>query len=281
MLGQSLMNEIKTRGFEVTGIARNGADVSCDISNDEELESIISSINPHILINCAAIVNLTKCEDNPGHAYLVNSRPSSIMSEISRKAGIYFVQISTDHYYTGDCHKKHSENHPVHLMNEYARTKYAAEVFALTNPNSLVVRTNVVGFRHDLKAPTFLEWVIQNLQKKSVMTLFDDYYTSSIHVNQFSTALMDIIETRFCGVLNLASRDVFSKKEFICALSDRMAYSLDNTVIGSVFDIGGTPRAESIGLDVTKAEQILGYELPTLDEVITSIIKEYDEGLNK
>ncbi|WP_321419201.1 SDR family oxidoreductase [uncultured Methanomethylovorans sp.] len=278
MLGQALMKEMKSRGFEVIGVARSGADISCDIVDEGELSNIISSIKPQLIINSAAIVNLAKCEEKPDCAYLVNARSASIMAEISRKTGIYFIQISTDHYYTGDFNLKHTEEHPIQLINEYARTKYAAECFALAYQKSLVIRTNIVGFRNTIEAQTFLEWVIQNLKNQSPMTIFDDYFTSSIHVKQFSSALLDIIEKRSYGLLNLASRDVFSKKSFICALAHKMGYSLDNVKVGSVFDTGAVSRAESLGLDVGKAEKILGYELPTLNKVIASITEEYEGG---
>jgi dTDP-4-dehydrorhamnose reductase len=276
MLGQALMYEIKRRGIEVIGMARRGADISCDVVDDRTLSNIILSIKPQIIINSAAIVSLAKCEDKPDYAYLINARPASILAEISLKTGIYFIQISTDHYYTGDCNIKHTEEHPIRLINEYARTKYAAERFALTCPNALVVRTNIVGFRNRNDTPTFVEWAIQNIENNSPITLFDDYFTSSIHVAQFSSALLDILEKRPCGVLNLASREIFSKKTFICALAEKMGYPLINVKIGSVFDAGDASRAESLGLDVRKAETILDYELPTLEEVITSIVEEYE-----
>lgn len=279
MLGQALICEMKKRGIDVIGIARSGADISCDIVDDRTLSNIILSIKPQIIINSAAIVSLAKCEERPDHAYLINARSASIIAEISLKTGIYFIQISTDHYYTGDCNIKHTEEHPIRLINEYARTKYTAERFALTNPNALVIRTNIVGFRNKIETATFVEWAIQNIENNSPMTLFDDYFISSINVTQFSSALLDIIEINHTGVLNVASREVFSKKTFICALANKMGYSLTNVKIGSVFDAGNASRAESLGLDVGKAETILGYELPTLDEVITSIVEEYKDGV--
>jgi dTDP-4-dehydrorhamnose reductase len=279
MLGQALMYEMIRRGMDVIGIARSGADISCDIVDDRTLSNIILSIKPQIIINSAAMVSLKKCEDKPDYTYLINARPASILAEISIKAGIFYIQISTDHYYTGDCNLKHTEEHPIRLINEYARTKYAAERFALTCPSALVIRTNIVGFSNKIDAPTFVEWAIQNIENNSPITLFNDYFTSSIHVTQFSSALLDIIENRPNGVLNLASREVFSKKAFICALAKKMGYPLTNIKIGSVFDAGDASRAESLGLDVGKAETILGYELPTLEEVITSIVEKYENGV--
>jgi dTDP-4-dehydrorhamnose reductase len=279
MLGQALMREIKRRCIGVSGIARSGADFSCDIKDDKPLKDIISFVKPQIIINTAAIVSLPECEEKPDYAYLTNARPASILAEISFKMGIYFIQISTDHYYTSDRNIKHKEEHPIRLINEYARTKYAAERFALTCPNALVVRTNIIGFRHQTDAPTFLEWAIQSIENNSPITLFDDYFTSSIHVKQFSCALLDIIEKRQNGIINLASREVFSKKTLIFALAKKLGYSLTNAKIGCVFEEGNLLRAESLGLDIEKAESILGYKLPALKEVIECIAYEYENGV--
>lgn len=278
MLGQALIREIRGRGFEAIGIARSGADFLCDIIDDKAIRSIILSVQPQIIINTAAIVDLAKCEERPDYAYLVNARPASILADISLKTRIFFVQISTDHYFTGDRDIKHTEEYQIRLINEYGRTKYAAERFALTCPDALVVRTNIVGFRNKQGTPTFLEWVIQSLENNSPITLFDDYFTSSIHVTQFSSALLDIIEKRSNGIINLSSREVFSKKTFIYALAGKLGYSLSNAKIGSVFKSGDIPRAESLGLEVELAEKILGYKLPDLEEVIISIVNEYKGG---
>ncbi|WP_094229122.1 SDR family oxidoreductase [Methanolobus psychrotolerans] len=280
LLGQALICEIEKRGMEAIGIARSGADFSCDIADDQALKKIILSTAPQVIINCAAIVSLTECEVNPGYAYLVNARPASVISEIAAKNEIYFVQISTDHFYTDDYNSKHREEDPIRLLNEYARTKYAAEKFALTCPNSLVVRTNIVGFRNKAEKPTFVEWAIQNIENGSHMTLFEDYFTSSICVTQFSSALFDIIEKKHTGILNLASSEVTSKKTFILTLAKRMGYELTNVNVGSILNAcGNVVRAESNGLDVEVAEGILGYKLPAFDDVITRILEEYEGGV--
>lgn len=277
MLGQALIREAKRRCFEVTGIARNNADFSCDITDDNKLRNIILSVQPEIIINAAAMVDLVECEKRPDCTYMINARPASILADMSIKTGIYFVQISTDHYFIGDCDIKHTEECQIRLINEYGRTKYVAERFALTCPNALIVRTNIVGFRNKQDKPTFVEWAIRNFETNSPITLFDDYFTSSIHVVQFSSALFDIIEKRPNGIINLASREVFSKKTFICTLARKLGYSLPNAKVGSISKYGDIPRADSLGLDVGLAERILGYKLPTLEEVIASIANEYKD----
>ena len=73
----------------------------------------------------------------------------------------------------------------------------------------------------------------------------------------------------------MASSEVFSKKEFIEKLANEFNFSLKNTHVGSVSSLS-SKRADSLGLDVSLAESILGYNLPTLNDVIFQLKKEYE-----
>lgn len=278
LLGQALMKEASRRNIKAYGVARTNAEFCLDISNVNRLEKIIQGNKPEIIINAVAKTSLDECEQYPDKAYLTNARPAAILANLCSSCGFYFIQISTDHYYTGDGWAKHGENCSLRFVNEYARTKYVAEIFALQCPNSLVVRTNIVGFRNKTGQPTFLEWVLASLQNHSPMTLFEDFYTSSIDVGHFSEALFDLLPQRQSGILNLASNEVANKRQFIERLAFRLGLSLKNTQNGSVRSLNSVVRAESLGLDVKKAEEFLGYRLPTLDQVIDRLASEYKGG---
>lgn len=277
LLGQSLMKEIKSRGIEVTGVARSNADVCFDITDDNTLISFIKKNRFSIIINTCAIVNHKLCEQNNALAYQVNSRPSAILANLAKENNAYYVYISTDGYYSGDRDYKHTEEHDIKLFNEYARTKYCGEVFTLTNPDSLVIRTNIVGFRGKADQPTFVEWVINSLTNNVEMTLFNDYYTSSISVTQFAKALCDLLPKKISGILNLACSQVSTKLQFINKLAKEFNLNLNNAKEGTVNSLAGSFRPDSLGLDTSKAEKLLGYALPNLDEVIIQLKKDYYE----
>jgi len=277
MLGHALMNEARSRGLDAIGLARTGADRCADITDDAALHRIIGETRPDAVINTVALVSLDECEKDPARAYLVNARPASVLAGLCVNNGIYYVHISTDHYYSGDGNKKHDERHPVELVNEYARTKFAAECFTLLHPGALVLRTNIVGFRAVRRAqPTFVEWAFSALEEDAPMTMFRDFYTSSIDVRQFSRILFDLTAGKPSGVMNVASRDVRSKQNFIEALARRMGRKPTQCSAGSITELRGARRAASLGLDVAKAEQLLGYALPSFDQVIDSLMNEYN-----
>lgn len=279
MLGQALYNEAINRGYSVVGAARSGGDRIIDISDGIRLKQLITQEKPNIIINTVAMMNYEYIEQHPGQAYLTNARPMSILVEASKEIRAYLIYISTDHFFCGDGLKKHDENYPVSLINEYARTKYLGECFTGLYEDSLIIRTNIVGFRGSQSNLTFVEWCIQMLQKKEPATLFDDYYTSSIDVNSFSEILLDLIEKHITGIINVASRDVFSKKEFIEKLAGKMSLDLSHTTTGSVKELKDMQRANSLGLDTGKAEKILGYKMPSLEEVIENLVIDYQKRM--
>ena len=276
MLGQALLRELDIQDRPAIGLARTNADLCLDIANDDLLLKTINEVQPAVIVNAAAMVDLDKCEKRPDLSYLYNSRVSSILSSYCTSNHIKYVYISTDHYYTGDAKKKHTENHSVNLSNEYSRTKYVGEQLSLTHSESLVVRTNIVGFRYQENNLTFIEWAIQALKNNETQTFFNDFYTSSVDVVSFSKSLLDLIDKGTKGIVNLSASEVFSKLELITALATQLDLSLENINSGSVLNMPSkTQRNESLGLDVSKAEKILGYSLPTLSDVVSNLANEY------
>ena len=277
LLGQALLKEAKRRNIEIVGVAHFNADFNLNITHDNALTKLIQEQKPNVVINTCAIVNHKLCDEDTKLAYDVNARPSAVLANLADEFGFYYVYISTDGYYNGDGNLKHSPEDKIWLLNEYARTKFAGEKFALTNKQALVVRTNIVGFRGKKEQPTFVEWVINSFKSCAEMTLFDDYYTSSITVTQFSKALFDLIGKKPSGILNLASSEVASKEKFIKELANVLGFTLNNPKIDSVKNLTTSKRADSLGLDVSVAENLLGYNLPDLKEVISQINSEYLE----
>jgi dTDP-4-dehydrorhamnose reductase len=280
MLGQALMRACRLRSLDAVGIARRAhplVDLALDNLDDAALTQAIVQTRPGVVINAAALVNLTACEADPGAAYRINARLPALLANLSREHGFQLVQISTDHFFAGDGAALHDETAQIQLLNEYARTKFAGEAFALTAPCAWVLRTNLVGFRGDPEQPTFAEWALDGLTRRQPMTLFADYFTSSIAVQLFSDLLLDALPKRPSGLLNLASREAISKQTFIESLAQAAGLDASACSIGSVAALPGARRADSLGLDVRRAETLLGRAMPTLSDTIAVLMAEYNE----
>ncbi|MCL6705559.1 sugar nucleotide-binding protein [Pseudomonas sp. R2.Fl] len=269
MAGTAIMSEGRKRGFDVIGASRAGSDLVIDVEDDGGLRSAVSDIRPAAVINTVADVIVARCEADPGRAWRVNARPVALLADICNEIGAKLVHVSTDHYFSGDGRQRHDEKAPVVLLNEYARTKFAAEALALVARDAVVVRTNIVGFRPG-KGDSFAEWCLDVIRNDKEATFFDDQFISSIDIWRFADCVWDLCTTPFRGIINIGSREVFSKADFAYGLAAAENCKITRAKIGSV-GIQATRRPDSLGLDVSLAERILGRKMPSMSDVIMSI----------
>jgi dTDP-4-dehydrorhamnose reductase len=271
-LGQALRRAATVRGMQARGAARNGAEHKLDIADREAITSLCRSERPQLVINCAAITDLDLCERQPAFAYLVNARGAGLVAAASAEVGARCVHVSTDHFFTGDGSMLHDEAAPVRLVNEYARSKYAGEALASAVPGSLVIRTNLTGWRGWSGRATFLEWAVGALERREIVTGFGDFFTSTLDADTLANAILDLVAAGATGFFNVAAREAVHKAAFLRQLSRALGLSAETVGDGSVRQLA-PPRAESLGLDVRKAEAVLGYRLPGVKDVVAALVK--------
>ena len=271
LAGISLYRELKNRKLEVLSVARKNADIICDVSQSDNLYKILMKYSPDIVINAAAMVDISKCKKYHQKSWNINCRVPGIIMEWAEKYSRPFVQISTDHYYHKDGPRAHKESDPTILLNEYAKQKFAAESICSSSDSSLILRTNIVGLR-GWKQHTFAEWAIYSLKNNCKITIFDDVWTSSIDTSSFAKATIDsVINHELKGLYNLGSSEVFSKADFILELANQLNVNIENVSRGSIFDCFND-RASSLGLDSSKIQNYLSWKLPGLNEVVKNLV---------
>lgn len=271
LAGRRLLAAAAGRGLDAAGASRRGGEglFAADLEDASALRGLLETVRPEVIVNCAALTDLARCERDPAAALLANTRPPGLLAGYAAETGARFVQISTDHYYAGDGARPHAEDAPVSLLNEYARSKYAGEALALSAPGALVVRTNFVGWPSPHRR-SFGEWALSVVREDAPARLFADQYVSSLSVWAFAEALLELLGTAAAGVLNLASREVFSKADIIEDLAAALGVRLTRarrTELGS----DGVRRGDSLGLDVSSAEAWLGRTLPGRAELIADL----------
>lgn len=267
LVGSALMRAAAKRGIPTAGAARSGAELALDVTKDIHIASVMERGGFDLVVNATMAGGVDACAKDPGGTYLVDGRAVRILAEFCRRHGSRFVHLSTDHFFTGDGDALHDEAAPVVLLNDYAAGKYAGECFALAQPGTLVIRTNVAGRRGWAGRPSFAEWAVDALRGNQEITGFTDYYCSTIDSDRLADAVLDLTSIGATGLLNVASREVVSKYAFLEALARRLGRSSQHLKKGSVGSLE-PKRAESLGLAVGKAESLLGRRLPTLEEVV-------------
>ncbi|MBL4616793.1 MAG: SDR family oxidoreductase [Robiginitomaculum sp.] len=272
LLGHELCQQIKRSDFDLVTGARSGADLNFDITDPVTLRDSLNTVSADLVINAAANVNLADCQENPMAAFAINAAPVQVISKWCAEQNKKLVQISTDHFFDGDGRKSHDELADITIVNQYARTKFAAEEFANTCPDALIIRTSIAGIHPDGRG--LANWAFNQISTRKPMKLFNDSYGSIIDTVSFSNALLDLIASKASGVINLASSQISSKQEFIIGLAKVIEVDLDWGVSCSIADLQ-PQRAKATGLNVQKAEAILGYKLPGMMTVSGELAEQW------
>lgn len=96
-----------------------------------------------------------------------------------------------------------------------------------------------------------------------------------LYTDQLCNVLKDLLQIRPEGIVNIASLTVSNKEDFILALAKKIKGKEPRYKIGKVNQLLGVPRADSLGLDVSKIEDLVGYRMPDLEKVIYDIELDY------
>lgn len=242
---------------------------------NEELEKEFDNWKPDIIINTVALINLQTCEDDYKSAYNVNCKIAIEIAKIAKKYGSYFIHVSTDHYYNDEV-IFHNEDSKVNLLNSYAKTKFQAEKEIVKYTDYyLIVRTNIIGFRN--KTESFFEWLLNNLKESKTINMYTNFYTSPISVNELGSILIKCYEKKIFGLYNISSREVISKYNFALKTAAIFGFESNNINKFKLDHKNNLKRALTLGLDVSKIQNALNINMPTVEETLISLKKEYDE----
>src|SRR5215510_3810281 len=98
LLGINLALEMM-REHEVVGVDRGKLKSApfrvrqADFLRTSEIKSMLDETNPDWLINCAALANLEKCEENPAQAKILNADFPGELASACTKRNIKFVHL--------------------------------------------------------------------------------------------------------------------------------------------------------------------------------------------
>ena len=202
--------------------------IKVNLNEHDDILTSINKIKPTIIVNACAKTNIDWCSANPKTSYGLNVSLAEKLASISNNKGIYFVQISSDHLFSGKVKFK-TEKHKKTPLNEYAKQKSKAEDLVIkSNKKALIIRTNFFGYSQD-KKNNFITESISRLEDKKLVFAFKDYFFTPIYVTNLLQILKKLISKKATGVINVVGNERVSKYEFLLKVSK--IFNLDSTQI--------------------------------------------------
>jgi dTDP-4-dehydrorhamnose reductase len=247
-----------------------------DLTDSNHLTRWLVDTDVDLVIHCAAMIDVDKCEDSVIRATKINSESTRALSAHLDRLGKKLIYICTDAVFDGKKKGAYIETDKVFPLNVYAKTKLLGEDSVLKTSRGLVLRVNIIGWRADEKK-SFFEWLLEGLKEKKNLNLFDDVFFSPLNVADLAKIISQIIDKELIGIYHCGSRDFCSKYQFGIRVAEIFGLPSNKVTQVSLKDVSlRAHRPKNLVLNSTKLVKVLGHQLPSVDEAINLMKKQYE-----
>jgi dTDP-4-dehydrorhamnose reductase len=211
MLGQELMDEFQSAGYEILGWDKE----DIDITKRDKVIKNISELKPEIIVNAAAYNAVDKIEEGEKElAEAVNGYAVGNLSEAAQMVGAILVHYSTDYVFEGkeiDGYKEDDEPKP---QSVYARSKWIGEQLLINPKSEILISKQVSNSKQNPKSK------IQNLKYYLIRTsrLFGKPAISEGAKKSFVDVMLKLAEEK--DSLELVDEEM-SSPTYVCDLARR------------------------------------------------------------
>jgi dTDP-4-dehydrorhamnose reductase len=223
-LGHDVMNELAKRGYEgvgsdiapaYSGVADGSAVttmsyVPMDITNAAAVAETIKSVNPDVIVHCAAwtAVDLAEDEDKKAKVFAINAEGTENIARVAKEIDAKMVYISTDYVFDGqgtspwkpDC----KDYKP---LNVYGESKLKGELAVSgTLEKYFIVR---IAWVFGLNGKNFIKTMLNVGQSHDTVRVVYDQIGTPTYTLDLSRLLVDMIETDKYGYYHATNEGGF------------------------------------------------------------------------
>ncbi len=211
----------------VTGSAGQlGRDVVAVLGRDEAVEllaadhrtlaiddpvavaSSMDAFRPDVVIHCAAMTDVDRCEREPALAQAVNATGTANVARATVAARSHLVYVSTDYVFDGRSCRPYTETDQPNPISVYGRTKLAGE--RACPPEATVVRTSWLSGVH---GANFVTAILKLADSPGELRIVDDQRGSPTCTADLADALVALANDRRPGRFHVTNAGEASRYE--------------------------------------------------------------------
>ena len=201
----SLEYELINTDYGVEGIQ------DLDITDLDAVLSLVGTVRPFAVINCAAHTNVDACEVQVDSAYRINAIGPRNLAIASSEAGARLVHISTDYVFAGDGTRPYTEFDTPAPKAMYGKTKLAGENFVKQFADRFyMLRT--AWLYGDGK--NFVKTMLRLSETHDEVSVVNDQIGSPTCADELAKAIMALIDTENYGLFHATCEGTCSWADF-------------------------------------------------------------------
>jgi dTDP-4-dehydrorhamnose reductase len=280
LLGQKLVYLLKTKNnVECIATARGENRINnkqgyifetLDLTNHENVISIISKHQPDCIIHTAAMTNVDECELKPDECRLNNITATANIVDACKGLNTHLIYISTDFVFDGTAGPYSEEDTP-NPLSIYAKSKLDAEkiVSESGHPFSILRTMIVYGITDDVQRSNIILWTKNSLEQGKDIRVISDQFRGPTLAEDLALACYEAANRKATGIYHVSGREVISIIDIAHKVADY--FGLDKKYIHPVSTAELNQPAKrplKTGFVITKAEHDLDYHPRSIDEGI-------------
>ena len=251
MLGHVVSQYFFEKGCGVIKTTRKNDDpLYFDVEkNINQLEKIIESTKPDVVINCIGILN-QKAEDNKTLAVIANSLLPHYIDQLSEKYSFKFIHISTDCVFSGNT-GSYTEDSFQDATSFYGRSKALGEI---DNNRSVTLRTSIVGPDINENGIGLFNWF---MKQTGEVQGFTNVIWTGVTTIELAKQIEFAIKNDLKGLYNVVNGNVIDKYSLLQLFKEKFNKEIE--II---------PNGEQVSKKTLLPSQKCHFDIPSYEQMI-------------
>jgi len=270
LLGQKLVELISTKNDFLIATAKSKLVIdlprreyhSLDITNRTEVENVVRTSKPDVIINTAAMTQVDQCETEHEKCWLNNVTAVENLVHASEQTKTHFIQVSTDFIFDGT-YGPLDETAKPNPISFYGKSKLAAEVAVQkSNTDWAILRTVLVyGVTNDMSRSNIVLWVKKSLEEGKTINVVNDQWRTPTLAEDLAQGCYLAATNKAKGIYNISGDQMMTPYDIAIKTAD--FFGLDKSLIKQTDSTQfkqPAARPPKTGFIIDKAKRELGYQ---------------------
>ncbi len=269
-LGYDVVNEATSRGIQAIGVDID----EMDITNQEQVNTVIKSGNYDAVVHCAAWTAVDKAEEPELFETVkkVNATGTKYIADVCEELDIPMMYFSTDYVFDGEGTTPWNEYDERHPLNVYGLTKAQGEEFVEKLKKHFIIR---IAWVFGKNGNNFIKTMLRLGKERRAVSVVNDQVGNPTYTYDLAKLVVDMIQTDKYGKYHATnSGDFISWYDFACEIFKQAGMDVKVTPVDSNQFPAKAKRPKNSRMNQTELDKNGFDRLPTWQDALGRYLKE-------
>lgn len=271
-LGYDVVNEATSRGIEAIGVDID----EMDITNQEQVNTVIKSGNYDAVVHCAAWTAVDKAEEPELFETVkkVNATGTKYIADVCEELDIPLMYFSTDYVFDGEGTTPWNEYDERHPLNVYGLTKAQGEEFVERLKKHFIIR---IAWVFGKNGNNFIKTMLRLGKERGAVSVVNDQVGNPTYTYDLAKLVVDMIQTDKYGKYHATnSGDFISWYDFACEIFKQAGMDVKVTPVDSNQFPAKAKRPKNSRMNQTELDKNGFNRLPAWQDALGRYLKEIE-----